>query len=134
MKRLFTKGSLSFPKTVLIFFPFISKFFIDRITEQILHCIQLRNVELVADGDGEAALRELLPEDALYKPCSQLSGGMRRRVAVVRAMEADSDCVILDEPYAGLDEETQQQVASYIYSRQRGRILLIASHVAACEP
>ncbi len=94
----------------------------------------VRNVELVADCDGEAALRELLPEDALYKPCSQLSGGMRRRVAVVRAMEADSDCVILDEPYAGLDEETQQQVASYIYSRQRGRILLIASHVAACEP
>ncbi len=88
----------------------------------------VRNVELVADCDGAAALRELLPEEALYKPCSQLSGGMRRRVAVVRAMEADSDCVILDEPFAGLDKETKEQVVNYIYRRQRGRILLIATH------
>lgn len=89
----------------------------------------VRNVELVADCDAEAVLSELLPKDALYKPCSRLSGGMRRRVAVVRAMEAESDCVILDEPYVGLDEETKKQVADYIFSRQRGRILLIASHV-----
>ena len=89
----------------------------------------VRNVELVAACDGATVLKELLPEDALDKPCSQLSGGMRRRVAVVRAMEAESDCVILDEPFAGLDEETRNQVVSYIDSRRRGRILLIASHV-----
>lgn len=88
----------------------------------------VRNVELVSDCDGAEALKELLPEESLYKPCSQLSGGMRRRVAVVRAMEADSDCVILDEPFAGLDKETKVQVENYIQSRQRGRILLISSH------
>ncbi len=89
----------------------------------------VKNVELVADCDAKEVLHKLLPEEALHKPCSQLSGGMRRRVAVVRAMEAESDCVILDEPYAGLDEETRKQVEDYIRSRQRGRILLIASHV-----
>lgn len=89
----------------------------------------VQNVELVTDCDAESTLQKLLPKEALHKPCSQLSGGMRRRVAVVRAMEADSDCVILDEPYAGLDEETKQRVQSYIQECQRGRILLIASHV-----
>lgn len=89
----------------------------------------VRNVELVAACDGEAVLRRLLPKEALHKPCSQLSGGMRRRVAVVRAMEAESDCVILDEPYAGLDEENRMQVEEYIHSSRRGRILLISSHV-----
>lgn len=88
----------------------------------------VRNVEIVADCDGKAVLQKLLPEEAFHKPCSQLSGGMRRRVAVVRAMEADSDCVILDEPFAGLDKETREQVENYIRSRQRGRILLISSH------
>lgn len=93
----------------------------------------VRNVELVADCDGADVLRELLPEEALYKPCSQLSGGMRRRVAVVRAMEADSDCVILDEPFAGLDKVTKEQVQSYIQNHQKGRILLIASHESSTE-
>ena len=93
----------------------------------------VRNVELVADCDGLKALEKVLPKEALLKPCSQLSGGMRRRVAVVRAMEADSDCVILDEPFAGLDKETKEQLAMYIQSRQRGRILLIASHVSGAE-
>ena len=93
----------------------------------------VRNVELVADCDGAEVLQELLPKEALYKPCSQLSGGMRRRVAVVRAMEADSDCVILDEPFAGLDGETKAKVEKYIQSRQKGRILFIASHVSGTE-
>lgn len=93
----------------------------------------VRNVELVAACDAENALREVLPEEALFKPCCQLSGGMRRRVAVVRAMEADSDCVILDEPFAGLDKKSKEQVEMYIQSRQRGRILLIASHESSAE-
>ena len=52
----------------------------------------VKNVELVT-GDRECAkraLRELLEEEALYKPCRELSGGMKRRVALVRAVEADS--------------------------------------------
>lgn len=88
----------------------------------------VRNVEMAADCDGEGALLSLLPREALDKPCSQLSGGMRRRVAVVRAMEADSDCVILDEPFTGLDRENRERMMLYIQSRQRGRMLLIASH------
>ena len=82
-------------------------------------------------GDTRAveALRELLSEEALFKPCSQLSGGMKRRVALVRAMEADSDCVLLDEPFTGMDARTRERAEAYIRSRQQGRIVVIATHI-----
>lgn len=91
----------------------------------------VRNVEM-AIGDrhrARAALEELLEQDALDKPCSQLSGGMKRRVALVRAMESNSDCVLLDEPFTGLDAETRQRVEAYIARKQQGRIMIIATHI-----
>jgi len=91
----------------------------------------VKNVELVI-GDSsraEEALSRLLDREALYKPCSQLSGGMRRRVALVRAMEADSDYVLLDEPFAGMDAQTRRQAEEYIRRKQNGRTLIIATHI-----
>ena len=91
----------------------------------------VKNVELVT-GDSERAreaLRRLLGEEALHRPCRQLSGGMRRRVALVRAMEADSECVLLDEPFTGMDAGTRRLAEIYIRERQDGRIILIATHI-----
>ncbi len=90
----------------------------------------VRNVELVT-GDrcrAKEALRELLEEDALYKPCSRLSGGMKRRVTLVRAMEADSAYILLDEPFTGMDGETRRLAEEYIRRRQGGRTVVIAFH------
>ncbi len=96
----------------------------------------VRNVELVTGGRVEQgenramqALSRLLPTEALHKPCSQLSGGMKRRVALVRAMEADSECVLLDEPFTGMDADTRRKAEDYIRARQRGRIVIIATHI-----
>lgn len=91
----------------------------------------VKNVELVT-GDVRAArkaLEQLLDSEALDKPCSRLSGGMKRRVALVRAMEADSDCVLLDEPFTGMDAATRARAGEYIRSRQNGRTLIIATHI-----
>ena len=91
----------------------------------------LRNLELVTGSETQAkdALRALLEEEAWYKPCSQLSGGMKRRVALARAMEAVSDCVLLDEPFTGMDEDTRKKAEAYIRSRQKGRVIIIATHI-----
>jgi len=100
----------------------------DRLCED--YCA-VKNVELVMGDAGRAkeALGLLLERDALHKPCSQLSGGMKRRVALVRAMEADSDCVLLDEPFTGMDAATRGMAERYIRERRNGRTLIIASHI-----
>lgn len=91
----------------------------------------VRNVEMVL-GDRRIArksLEKLLAPEALDKPCSQLSGGMKRRVALVRAMEADSHIVLLDEPYTGMDEETRCRAQEYVEERRRGRAVILATHI-----
>ncbi|RZT03010.1 ATP-binding cassette domain-containing protein [Cuneatibacter caecimuris] len=74
------------------------------------------------------ALAEILPQDCLYQPCRELSGGMRRRVAVCRAMLAESSAVLMDEPFSGLDEDNHSRLLQWVLREQRGRILLLSSH------
>jgi len=91
----------------------------------------LKNVELVA-GDEKTAYRYLIPlldEMDIQKNCSQLSGGMKRRVAVARAFAAQSDIVLLDEPFAGLDEENRRRMQEYIEECGERKVVLIATHV-----
>lgn len=91
----------------------------------------IRNVELVTGNSRQAeeALKELLPPEALQKPCRELSGGMKRRVALVRAMEAESDYVLLDEPFTGMDADTRVCAENYIRKMQKGRMILMATHI-----
>lgn len=53
---------------------------------------------------------------------------MRRRTAIVRAMMADSELVILDEPFEGLDPETKERTMAYVREQRRGRTLLLVTH------
>lgn len=100
----------------------------DRLCEELS---AVKNVAMVIGDEkcAKEALSLLLPEEDLEKPCGQLSGGMRRRVAVVRAMEAPGELVLLDEPYNGLDPDNRRKVRDYILSRQRGRGIVLASHI-----
>ena len=70
----------------------------------------------------------VLPENALLKKVSLLSGGMRQRVAIVRAMIVRSDIILMDEPFKGLDVDTKKVVIAYIKANQRGRTVLVVTH------
>ena len=70
----------------------------------------------------------ILPEDCLTKPVRELSGGMRRRVALLRAVLSPSDLLMLDEPFAGLDEENRVRSAAYLREHLHGRTLLVTTH------
>lgn len=76
----------------------------------------------------EENLKLILPADCLHQPVAQLSGGMKRRVALARAMNYPSKLIILDEPFTGLDRDTKLEVIDYILKMRGNRILLVATH------
>ncbi len=91
----------------------------------------LKNVEMVTGKQAQARewLEQLLEQEDLEKPCRELSGGMKRRVALARALAAEADILLLDEPYTGLDEVNREKVRKCISENTVGRIVLLASHV-----
>lgn len=96
-------------------------------------CDAVQNVEFVASDsiDRERIienLQKVLPKECLFQPVSTLSGGMKRRVALVRAVIVDSDILVLDEPFTGLDEKAMRTAEEYILEERRGRTIVIASH------
>lgn len=102
----------------------------DRLCE-VLTAVE--NVALVLPRDArrtdvQALLEEVLPSDCMGKPVMQLSGGMRRRVSLVRAMAFPSDAVVLDEPFTGLDAATRRTVIDFVLRHRAGRTLLVATH------
>lgn len=72
----------------------------------------------------------ILPEECLTKPVSELSGGMKRRCAILRAMLSGADVIMMDEPFSGLDEENRRRTAAYILERLSGRTLIVTTHNA----
>jgi phospholipid/cholesterol/gamma-HCH transport system ATP-binding protein len=101
----------------------------------------LENVRLPLDE-----LTELLPHErdlvamaklnqvglgaALHKLPAELSGGMRKRAALARAMALDPDILFLDEPSAGLDPVTAAGLDRLVcgLSRRFGITLIVVSH------
>ena len=69
-------------------------------------------------------------EGSAYKMPSELSGGMRKRAAIARAMALDPRILFLDEPSAGLDPITSSQLDDLIIelSRSLGITFIIVTH------
>lgn len=75
-----------------------------------------------------AELCRLLPQESLVRPAATLSGGMKRRTAICRALLAPFDVLLMDEPFTGLDDATRQTVIAYIREKTAGRLTLISTH------
>ena len=91
------------------------------------------NIRLVtgrAMDEGEICrhLKELGLADSLGQPVRELSGGMRRRVSIGRAVCFGAGLLLLDEPFNGLDDTTRQQTADYILRHRSGAAILCVTH------
>ena len=92
----------------------------------------LENITVVG-ADEATAMRYLhaLFEDAeevAKKYPSELSGGMKQRISVARALAYAPDLLLLDEPFRGLDTETKTLVQRLIFNEMQGKTLLLVTH------
>lgn len=87
------------------------------------------NLKIVNDNARliEETLRILNIED-LKTPIAKFSGGMKRRVAIARALIFDGDILIMDEPFAGIDEENKNIAIDLIKRRFAGKTIILVSH------
>ena len=90
------------------------------------------NLRLVTPALSRTAAAEALAAvgltDCQRQPARELSGGMRRRVAILRALLAEYDLLFLDEPFKGLDQETKEIVMADTRRRCAGRTVLFVTH------
>ena len=92
------------------------------------------NVNLVL-GDSQATMPRALEwldlvgmADAAERRPHALSGGMRQRVNLARALACEGDLLLLDEPLKELDPSRRDSILSLLQSRSAGRTLLLATH------
>mgnify|MGYP000023240742 FL=1 len=90
------------------------------------------NIRLVCPRKSPREIMEALAALELagcaHQPARELSGGMRRRVALLRALMADYDILYLDEPFKGLDVETKAEVIAYTRKHIDGKTVLLVTH------
>lgn len=66
----------------------------------------------------------------LNNPAEKLSGGEKQRLALGRILLLEPDVLLLDEPSAGLDEDTEQLIINSLvdFSRQNNKTLIMVTH------
>jgi len=92
----------------------------------------LENVNLVL-GDGKTTLEtakkhleQVKLTHAADKYPRELSGGMQQRVAVARALAAEGDLLVLDEPFKAMDEILREQIIALV--AQTDASILLVTH------
>jgi len=92
-----------------------------------------RNLYAVCRSKAQAeAVEPLLKRLGLYdcrkQRTSCLSGGMKRRLAIGRALLFEAEVLLLDEPFQGLDAETKSAVIQLVKQKMQGKSVLLITH------
>ena len=102
----------------------------DRLLEQLDAMGNLRFVlgPALDESAAMALLTELGLGDTAGKPVREFSGGMKRRLALARALLAPADALALDEPFTGLDEENRARCQACVRRVGEEKPVLLVTH------
>lgn len=102
----------------------------DRLCENLTASANIRLVtgKRLSRAEINAELAAVGLEGCENKPARVLSGGMKRRAAMLRALLADYDILFADEPFKGLDEDTKRDVMRYFKEKTAGKTVVFVTH------
>lgn len=103
----------------------------DRLLEHLDARDNLRFVLGTVSPEALSLLEALGLGDVGGKAVAEYSGGMRRRLALARALLAPFDVLLLDEPFTGLDQENRARALAAIRETAGVRPVLLVTHDTA---
>ena len=99
------------------------------------HMNWLRQPRPVDREKVAAALDRLAVANLADRQIGELSGGQRKRVFLARALAQESRVILLDEPFTGVDVQTEYAVMDLLKQlRQEGYLMLVATHNLGAVP
>jgi manganese/zinc/iron transport system ATP- binding protein len=82
-----------------------------------------------------AALEQVGMADYASRQISQLSGGQQQRVFLARALVQDAPLYFMDEPFAGVDAQTEKAIVTLLQElRSRGKTVVVVHHDLESAP
>lgn len=97
----------------------------------------LENLKLLADINkiiDEKKILEVLElvnlKDEKKKKYSKYSLGMKQKLGVAQAIMEDSDIIILDEPFNGIEQATVDKLIDYLLKKkEEGKLIIVSTHI-----
>ena len=109
----------------------------DRLCENLSAASNIRLVcrkPMKINNVTEAMSAMGLDSDCVRQPTRSMSGGQRRRVAILRALVAEYDILLMDEPFKELDTETKEKVMLYTKEQSKGKTVIFVTHdITECK-
>ncbi len=92
-----------------------------------------RNIRIVCDNKEQISripglMSDFRLADCVSRKVRDLSGGMKRRIAIIRALISSHNLLIMDEPFKGLDEATRLAVMNSVRKETPDDTILMITH------
>ena len=99
------------------------------------HMGMLRRASAKDRAAVDEALGRVGMSDFRHRQIGELSGGQRKRVFLARALAQDGQVILLDEPFTGVDVQTEDQIVALLRElRAEGRVMLVSTHNLGSVP
>lgn len=83
----------------------------------------------------DEALKRVGMAEYRKRQIGELSGGQRKRVFLARALAQEGQVILLDEPFTGVDVQTEEAIISLLKElRDEGRVILVSTHNLGSVP
>ncbi len=99
--------------------------------DRLLNWLSAKENIMLVEPDknmAEQLMEKLGVSEFQHKKVRELSGGMKRRCALVRGLAYNADIYLLDEPFRALDENNAQKVRDIINAMAKDKLFIVVTH------